>query len=223
MAGRASFYAWRHWARILERRLTTVALVYRQHAYLDRAARAEQLRQRLANGFLPVERAHIAPRPGIPGTDDPVRLQELAIYLARDALVEALQDMPLWSQDMQRLMECSWQSESACDRITSELFHGPAHALDEGIGSGYPADGQLPSVIEDLIESESLSGDRLSDDDDSWRRSRGGTRQGEGQGKGAGDHAPPPLIEAAQDIDDQPRRRWLAGGARQIRPPGQVE
>lgn len=164
---KAPFDEWMRWAGVLQRRLGTIHDVYKQNGWeKDRElVNLALLRLRLILENEP-------PPPSAGESNSPYaaiqphqlavdldKLDELRIKSLADIVRDALIHLPRLSTDMQKLLRSMWRGECS-GRTASDLFKGPMNTKNEGIGSGKPEDGQLPMVLDHLLNREQAEGER---------------------------------------------------------------
>jgi hypothetical protein len=160
-AGKPAYDEWMYWTQVVIDRLTTVVHVYNKPPYSD-VFMAEQVKQtRIATTVDILRRLH-----GL--TDEDSTTLPLAQRDAKDEQVIAdlqpllknvLQELPVFSTDMQQLLKSHW-FDNCAGRVANELFKGPNGRLDEGIGSGLPDHGRLPAKLEAMLEREWMGDSR---------------------------------------------------------------
>lgn len=160
---KASFDVWLRWADVLAARLGTVRQVYADHAMAEAAVKTGGYLSRLRfvlDGALAQHLAHqryAALNQSLAGQD---RFVDMQIQALASVFRAVLADFPTLSGDMQTLLHSRW--EGNCNgRLASDLFRGPMGTLNEGIGSGYPRDKQLPGVLDQLLQVEATGSSRM--------------------------------------------------------------
>jgi len=156
------FEEWLYWSNVVIDRLTTCVHTYSKPPHEDIFMPEKDRQQRNGQTVDLLRRIHSL----TDETDTPSdSLDELDHHAERviDGLVllfkETLDHLPELSKDMQKLLKSHWHS-NCTGRLADELFRGPAGNELEGIGSGMPEHGRLPSVLVNLIESEVTGDDR---------------------------------------------------------------
>ncbi|MGB4100609.1 MAG: hypothetical protein WBK91_01690 [Alphaproteobacteria bacterium] len=143
------------WADILGQRLETVRHIYEDHNSSEAASRVSALLIRLQHILAGELERHLAVSTyaALQQAQSPERAEELQCQALANAFTLALEQLPDFSKDMQKLLNSPWLDQ--CNgRLATDLFKGPRNAIDEGIGSGYPRDGRLPKVLEKLLEQD---------------------------------------------------------------------
>lgn len=153
---KASFDVWLRWADVLATRLETARQVYTEHGVAEGATRAAGIVSRLRFVLDGALAKHLSFQPYAAlnqlthGQD---KFTEMQIQALASVFRLMLENFPALSKDMQKLLNSRW--EGSCNgRVASDLFRGPVGTLNEGIGSGYPRDGRLPGVLEQLLQLE---------------------------------------------------------------------
>ncbi len=159
---KASFDVWLRWADVLSHRLTTVKDIYSGQNAAEDASRVSgylgQLRFVLDGALA----QHLVHRPYNQlnelsyGQD---KLFDMQIQALATVFRNVLEDFPKISKDMQKMLNSRW--ENNCNgRIAMDLFRGSVGSLNEGIASGHARDGQLPGVIDQLLNLEGTGSSR---------------------------------------------------------------
>lgn len=153
---KASFDVWLRWADVLANRLETARQVYTENHAADGATRATAFVSRLRFVVDGALAKHLSFQPYAAlnqlthGED---KFTEMQIQALASVFRLVLEAFPGLSKDMQKLLNSRW--EGNCNgRVASDLFRGPVGTLNEGIGSGLARDGQLPGVLEQLLQLE---------------------------------------------------------------------
>lgn len=157
-----SLNEWIRWGSVLARRLSSAAEVYRDHKLNGKATDLQilvvKLRQTLGSSVPP---PHLPlPLQSIFHTEAALTRQSNMRVLSLTRLIDEISDLlPELSNDMQALLQSDWQGETR-GRIASDFFKGEANTHNEGVGSGYAKDGQLPWVLDMLLARENNGTDR---------------------------------------------------------------
>ncbi len=146
---------WLRWADVLGQRLDTVRQVYEDHDQHESVSPAAALIIRLQHVLAGALERHLADMPyaALKQVQSPERSEELQCQALASIFTSALEQLPAFSKDMQKLLNSTWYGQCG-GRQASDLFKGPRGALNEGIGSGHPRDGHLPQMLEMLLEQE---------------------------------------------------------------------
>ncbi len=159
---KASFDVWLRWADVLMHRLTSIKEIYSGQMDAEAVGRVGgylgQLRFVLDGALA----RHLVHRPYAQlnelsyGQD---KLFDMQIQALTSVFRNVLTDFPQISKDMQKMLNSRW--EGNCNgRVAMDIFRGPVGTLNEGIGSGYPRDGQLPAVLDQLLLLEGTGSSR---------------------------------------------------------------
>lgn len=153
---KASFDVWLRWADVLATRLETARQVYTEKSMADGVTHMAGFISRLRFVLDGALAKHLSFQPYAAlnqlthGED---KFTEMQIQALASVFRLVLEAFPSLSKDMQKLLNSRW--EGNCNgRVAMDLFRGPVGTLNEGIGSGYPRDGQLPGVLEQLLQLE---------------------------------------------------------------------
>ncbi len=166
-APKPAFAEWWQQCRVLDRRLTSIGIIYLRHGHQGKAQRIMGFKQELEQTLAQFSKVDAAPLNSMMGTQALVALgtdaaqmhpDELAIFMARQLCAEALRVLPFIADDMMALLQSDWKE--CTGREALDLFKGPLGTNAEGIGSGWPQDGQWPSVIYALLAREKNGSDR---------------------------------------------------------------
>lgn len=158
------FEEWLYWSNVVIDRLTTCVHVYSKPPHEDIFMPEKDRQHRNAQTINLLKRIHAL----IDETDTPSdSLDELDHHAERviDGLAllfkETLEHLPELSMDMQKLLKSPWHSKCA-GRLAEELFRGPGGNEMEGMGSGIPEHGRLPSVLANMLENEQVGDGRAA-------------------------------------------------------------
>ncbi|MDX9689733.1 MAG: hypothetical protein EOM37_05860 [Proteobacteria bacterium] len=152
-----SYDEWMYWTQVVVDRLTTIAHVYghppHEDVFMSDQERQQKMSQALsAYGYLhELTDEYEMSFPG--DIVDATEKEEVLIEKLYPAFMEILKHLPEWSQDMQLLLKSAWVRDCAT-KLAQILFCGPEGRSGEGIGSGMPENGRLPSVLENLLDRE---------------------------------------------------------------------
>lgn len=152
-----SYDEWMYWTQVIVDRLTTVTHVYAHPPFPEVFMAEREKQQKLSKIVDLMGRLHHLTDGGELGMIK--NMTEADAYIAE--MIEGIQPLykevlaclPLVSQDMQKLLKSSWYYDCA-GKLANNLFCGPQKDGCQGIGSGMPENGRLPSVIEDLLDRE---------------------------------------------------------------------
>jgi AcrR family transcriptional regulator len=159
-----SFDVWLRWADVLRQRLQTIRQIYLDHQQQNAAAQTGRLHERLQlvlDGRLSRHYTHMRYAPLLQLTKGADCFVDLQIMALANIFRDTLEVFPQLSADMQKLLNAPW-GDSVVGRLATDLFRGPVGSLNEGIGSGYPRDKQLPSVLEQLLYKETSGSTRAA-------------------------------------------------------------
>ena len=95
-------------------------------------------------------------------SENKIRNKEQLILKFVQLFKLALIKMPMYSEDMQKLLDTHWNAESM-DHMAKELFHkfdDDPIGVESGLGSGLPKDERLPKMMNDILEEEDAGGAR---------------------------------------------------------------
>lgn len=146
---------WLRWADVLGQRLETVRQVYEDNNLHEAASPAAALVIRLQHVLAGELERHLAVTTyaALQQTQSPERAEEVQCQALASIFISALEQLPDFSKDMQKLLSSIWHGQCG-GRQASDLFKGPRGTINEGIGSGHPRDGHLPHMLETLLEQE---------------------------------------------------------------------
>ncbi|MEJ0061798.1 MAG: hypothetical protein WDO70_00985 [Alphaproteobacteria bacterium] len=151
-----SFDIWLRWADVLARRLDTVRQVYEDHGDHDSTAKTAVYLGQLQHVLAGALARYLSGQPYAALNQlshGQEKLDETQIRALAGIFRAALDALPKISRDMQKLLHSKWNGECS-GRLASDLFKGPRGAVNEGIGSGLPHDGQLPQALDALLRQE---------------------------------------------------------------------
>jgi hypothetical protein len=159
---KASFEEWTRVTGALVKRLQSAAAIYKQNRLDGKASDIEVflVKMRQSSGQPVGTSEQVTPYVVLHANElDANKFDELRITALAGLFKEVLGQLPDVSNDMQQLLQSGWTGE--CNgRIASDLFKGPLGTHNEGIGSGFVTDGQLPWVIDNLLDREATGSDR---------------------------------------------------------------
>lgn len=159
---KASFDVWLRWADVLAVRLEAVCKVYTEHAMAEAAPRMAAYISRLRFVLDGALARHLSFQPYATLNQlshGKEKFTEMQIQALASVFRAVLVDFPDISRDMQKLLNSRWDGNHN-GRIAMDMFRGPVGTLNEGIGSGHPRDGQLPGVLEQLLDLEETGSSR---------------------------------------------------------------
>jgi hypothetical protein len=160
---RPSYDEWMYWTQVVVDRLTMVTHVYGRPPHPEVFISEKERQTKLSQAVEVMHHLHQM-------TDeydlnlstnsaDAKEQEERLISSLQPVFQDVLQNLPMWSMDMQRLLKSPWV-DNCVGREARILFCGPEDKINEGIGSGMPENGRLPEVIVDLLDREAAGGDR---------------------------------------------------------------
>ncbi len=157
-----SYDEWMYWTQVIVDRLTTVTHVYGNPPHTEVFMSEREKQEKLAQTVDLIRRLHNLTDEnelGMPANNaDEAQAHELRLIEGLQPLYrEVLGRLPLLSQDMQKLLKSPWYDDCA-GKLANILFRGTQGKEREGMGSGMPENGRLPSVIDELLDRE-VSGD----------------------------------------------------------------
>lgn len=154
-----SYDEWMYWTQVIVDRLTTVSYVYGNPPHADVFMPDRERQSKLAQAVDVLRHLHEQtdeselhlPR------DNPDSFENEAHYITalQPLYVDVLRRLPVWSDDMQKLLKSPW-FDNCAGKLANILFRGPDGRETEGIGSGRPENGRLPEMIERLLEREAI-------------------------------------------------------------------
>jgi hypothetical protein len=187
---RAPFNDWWYWSECLNKRLRTVADIYKENGETERSDQAADWAKRLKdNCMIPVLEVRKGHKTDAEKAEVK-RLEEEAIFNAAAMFRELLVNLPFVSSAIQDFLGITWQDtkwdedagedeidedtglpkkkkkkkQGAGDLRMTEFFWGPKARQDEGIRSGRIEDGGLPGIIANLVLAEKSSTNRSPTD-----------------------------------------------------------
>lgn len=158
-----SYDEWMYWAQVVIDRLTTITHVYSQPPHPDVFIREKERQEKLSYTVGVMRHLHDLtdehemsfPKNAV----DTAQREDGLIVALQPVFADVLEHLPIWSQDMQRLLKSPWASTCA-GKLATILFRGPDGREDEGIGSGMVDNGRLPARLAEMMDREAAGGDR---------------------------------------------------------------
>ena len=190
---------WLHWAEVVLDRLTDCIHVYKKPPHVDVFIADAERQHKNEIALRLLHRIHALVDKSETPTDsiaDVHNHDELVIDGIAVLFRETLDLLPMFSDDMQKLLKSPWMSKFP-NHAAEKLFAGEGDET-QGIGSGHPEHGRLPEAIYLMIEREAVG--------DARRPREALLRHGE-----------------PRRHDAEGRQRWAAANSRSLRSAGRVE
>jgi hypothetical protein len=150
---------WLHWAEVVLDRLTDCIHVYKKPPYVDVFMSDSERQKKNDIAIQLLHRIHaLVDKSETPSdsVSDVHHHDEQIIDGIAVLFRETLEQLPMFSADMQKLLKSPWHSKFP-NTIAQNLFLGPENE-SQGIGSGHPEHGRLPEALTSMLERE-LMGD----------------------------------------------------------------
>lgn len=152
-----SYDEWMYWTQVVVDRLTTITHVYGKPPHADVFMAEKDRQTKLSDTVAVLRKLHHATDEHelrLPQDfNEAVAHEEGLIAEIQPLFQDLLARLPGWSEDMQLLLKSPWFDDCA-GKLANILFRGPMGNENEGIGSGWPEHGRLPSIIEGLLDRE---------------------------------------------------------------------
>ena len=157
-AKKPSYDEWMYWTQVVVDRLTTITHVYGNPPHADIFMAEKERQTKLSDTVSVLRKLHHATDEHelrLPEDyNDAVLHEEKLIADLQPLYRDILARLPGWSEDMQKLLKSPWFDQCA-GKLAHILFCGPIGNENEGIGSGWPENGRLPSILDSLLDRES--------------------------------------------------------------------